>query len=90
MKKILLKTTFLVAIVSAGYSVYASQVSEELSDLALANIEALAGGELGGNTVDCYSSSLPKKGATYYDCGLCRREYNSKGDGNARQCIVRN
>lgn len=91
MKKVILKLTLVAAfVVSAGYSVYTSQVNEELSDLALANIEALAGGELGGNTVDCYSSSLPKKGATYYDCGLCRREYNSKGDGNARQCIVRN
>ena len=29
----------------AGYSVYQSQQKEQMSDLALANVEALAGGE---------------------------------------------
>ena len=47
MKKVILKLTLVAAfVVSAGYSVYTSQVNEDLSDLALANIEALAGGEL--------------------------------------------
>ena len=35
----------------AGYSVYASQQKVEMSDLAMANVEALAGGESG--TVKC-------------------------------------
>ena len=30
----------------AGYSVYQSQQKEQLSDIALANVEALAGGEV--------------------------------------------
>lgn len=35
----------------ASYSVYASQQKVEMSDLAIANVEALAGGESG--TVKC-------------------------------------
>ena len=46
MKKVILKLTLVAAfVVSAGYSLYTSQVNEDLSDLALANIEALARGE---------------------------------------------
>ena len=30
----------------AGYSVYQSQQKEQMSDIALANVEALAGGEV--------------------------------------------
>ena len=29
----------------AGYNVYSSQKSDDMSDMALANVEALAGGE---------------------------------------------
>ena len=37
----------------AGYSVYQSQQKEQLSDIALENVEALAGGEGGrGCTID--------------------------------------
>ena len=53
MKKVILKLTLVAAfVVSAGYSLYTSQVNEDLSDLALANIEALAGGESIGRD-DC-------------------------------------
>lgn len=63
---------------------------KEYNELALENIEALASGESGGNTVDCYSNSESKRGASYYDCGTCSRQFNSKGTGNMRQCTVSN
>lgn len=46
MKKNILKLVFAsVSALVAGYSVYASQQKVEMSDLALANVEALASGE---------------------------------------------
>ena len=46
MKKIILGVTFIAAFAFvAGYGVYASQHEFEMSDLAVANVEALAGGE---------------------------------------------
>lgn len=52
MKKTIFKTLLAVAFTMvAGYSVYASQQKVEMSDLAMANVEALAGGESG--TVKC-------------------------------------
>lgn len=62
-----------------------------MSDIVLANIEALTDDEGGasGNMVDCYSSSEGKKGATYYDCGTCTKQTNAKGTGNSRTCVVK-
>lgn len=52
MKKSILKFVFASAFaLVASYSVYASQQKVEMSDLAIANVEALAGGESG--TVKC-------------------------------------
>ena len=46
MKKIIRKAAFVAAFaLAAGYGVYSSQEAVELSDLALANVEALARGE---------------------------------------------
>lgn len=89
MKKIFV---FICLSISFGYGAYSydNNMNSELSEIALANIEALANdGETGGNTVDCYSSSQYERGASYYDCGSCTRQFNSKGVGNMRQCIVR-
>lgn len=48
MKKNILKATFVAAFaLFAGYNVYTSQKSDVMSDLALANVEALASGEWG-------------------------------------------
>lgn len=38
----------------AGYGVYANQKVDTMSDLMLANVEVLAGGEGGGNR-DCFT-----------------------------------
>lgn len=52
MKKSILKIVFASTFaLVASYSVYASQQKVEMSDLAIANVEALAGGESG--TVNC-------------------------------------
>lgn len=88
MKKVLLGFTCLSILGILGLNNWLN--AKEFNDLALENIEALANGESGGNTVDCYSSSDPKRGASYYDCGTCSRQFNSKGTGNMRQCTVPN
>ena len=54
MKK-MIKIAFVAAFVAiAGYGVYANQKVESMSDLMLANVEALAGGETA--SPDCPSS----------------------------------
>lgn len=55
MNKSFLKVA-MVAVVAAvaGISVYTSQKADAMSDIALANVEALANGESGGGVVSCY------------------------------------
>lgn len=65
MKKIFIKITFIaVFAVMAGYGIYANQKADSMSDLVLANVEALADGEnpmcpngcvSGGNGCLCYT-----------------------------------
>ena len=56
MKKNILKATLVAAFaLIAGFNVYNSQKSDVMSDLALANVEALASEEGGGNHITCYS-----------------------------------
>ena len=58
MKKNILKATLVAAFaLIAGYNVYSSQKAEGMSELALANVEALASEEGGGNHITCYSGS---------------------------------
>ena len=53
MKKVV-KLAFVAAFVAvAGYGVYANQTSDAISDLALANVDALAQGESGGGGSYC-------------------------------------
>ena len=56
MKKNILKVTLVATFaLIAGYNVYNAQKSDVMSDLTLANVEALAGGE-GGATITCSRS----------------------------------
>ena len=56
MKK-MIKIAFVAAFAAiAGYGVYANQKTDVMSDLALANIEALASGEGGGGNHTCYDT----------------------------------
>ena len=61
MKKNILKATLVVAFaLIAGMNVYNAQQSDVMSDLALANVEALAGGE----EATCTFSHVEKDQAT--------------------------
>ena len=54
MKKHFVKIAFVAVFAAiAGYGVYTSQKTETLSDLAMANVEALAQGEGGTVTIPC-------------------------------------
>ena len=80
MKKIM-KIAFVAAFAAvAGYGVYANQQSETMSDLMLANVEALASGSEGGG--------LPWKG--YYsnwDKGCCSPgKWNDECSGSFSPC----
>lgn len=77
-KKNFIRTAFVaVFALMAGYSVYTSQQKSEMSDLALANVEALAGGESGTNTTWSCRGSVNK---CHAKCGLCGTEIGpSKG-----------
>ena len=55
MKKHILKLGFALAVVvAAGYTVYSSQTSKELTGIALDNMEALASGENGEKNIFTY------------------------------------
>lgn len=75
MKKNIIKATLVAAFtLFAGYNVYSSQKSDIMSDLALANIEALAGNESGGG-VDCCDSKITCTGAY---CGYFTDEHGNR------------
>lgn len=58
MKKNILKVAFVAAFaMMAGYGVYTTQVETNLSDLALDNVEALAGQEWDGDNT-CHMDEL--------------------------------
>lgn len=89
-KKILAAFIVAAGVAFAGYNMIQSQNEKDaLADILMANVEALASDESGGNTVTCYSSSSAKSGATYYDCGNCSRQFNSKGRGDSSTCTTR-
>lgn len=72
------KTSIAVAtMLIAGFSIFTSEQDRQLSDLALANIEALANGESGDNCR--WKRVKDNYGCTFHVC-----IYN--GDGNICQC----
>ena len=86
MKKKILSAMFAVAIMTvAGYNVYMNQTKNNLSEMALANIEALAdpeydidGGELGEVEIACGE----KYGPCWHEGGFCfEGEYTYKDCG---------
>ena len=79
MKTKFIKTVFVVAIAMvSGINVFNAQKSEPLSDVALANVEALAKEETGapntgpGEMIECGGAY---KGTTKKEC-MCRNEYS--------------
>jgi hypothetical protein len=87
MKKKILSGIVLFTIAAiAAWNVNLNSQSNELSDISLANVEALATESGTGNVVDCYSESEAEVGTTYYDCGSCTMQNDKKSKGNSRTC----
>ena len=77
--KIFLKYVFAVIFaVVTGYSVYASQKPDVMSELALANVEALASGEGGNGENQCYQVYTPAdwfhSDQIFGDCYTCTQK----------------
>ena len=78
MKTRIIKATLAVAFIAvAGYTAYNSQKEVELSDLAMANVEALASGEGSGSCR--WKRVFDSSGCVYHVCVL-------NGDGNSCTC----
>ena len=77
MKKKILSATFVVAMATiAGYSTYVNQTKVEMSNMALANVEALADNEsLTGTLDDCDKLCVPD-----YNCH-CHITYSGDIEG---------
>ena len=64
--------------VVTGYSVYASQKPDVMSELALANVEALASGEGGNGENQCYQVYTPAdwfhSDQIFVDCYTCTQK----------------
>ena len=70
------KKFFSVAIVAvialgAGWNVMQSENEKDLSDLILANVEALANSETGGGKRVCYHTITSKEGSQVRYCQTC-------------------
>ena len=74
MNKKVMKAAFVAAnAMVSGIYVLNTQKSEVLSDIALANVEALADYEDSGTEqIKCYSSLVYEKGASVVDCSTCQ------------------
>lgn len=58
------------------------------NNLMLANVEALASGDVDSdNYIICYSESKVVTGYTYYDCNSCKKVYDEKGKGGKSKCF---
>ncbi|WP_455672695.1 NVEALA domain-containing protein [Phocaeicola sp.] len=78
MKKNILKATFVAAFaLFAGYNVYNSQKAMEMSDLALANVEALA------NDGEAFCPDCKECTGHYY---VCESDYDSFWNNMLRNC----
>lgn len=76
MKKIIF-TVLLAIIVLTGYNIYSSQDQKAVSELALANVEALAAdSEASGAKVKCYTSFSYELGSSVVDCTTCTTRDN--------------
>lgn len=75
-KKIFNVGVFVAVALVAGYNVYSSQKSDDMSDIALANVEALANDE-------AFCSSCRECTGHYY---VCESNYDSFWNDMLRNC----
>ena len=71
MKKIILSIAVIATAAIAGWNYQQNQTNTELSDLALANIEALASGEGERGTGTCYHTITSQAGSKILYCATC-------------------
>ena len=75
MKKFMKVAFVAIFAVTAGYGVYSSQKADVMSELALANVEALASGEGGNGENQCYQVYTPAdwfhSDQIFVDCYTC-------------------
>ena len=78
MKKFMKVTSVAIFAVTAGYGVYSSQKADVMSELALANVEALASGEGGNGENQCYQVYTPAdwfhSDQIFVDCYTCTQK----------------
>ena len=86
MKKNIIKTTMIAVVaIFAGYNVYQSNMnSNELSDVMLANVEALAQSEGFVDDGTCYKSISTAAGSQVRYCGTCTFIPKSIGDWSSK------
>ncbi len=90
-KKTLFVAMAFAALAAAGIAVADSNPSG-LSDVQLANIEALSNGEANlGDRIKCYSSLKYESGSSVVECSTCRSKENSTDRWYSYHdhCIVR-
>lgn len=85
MKKFV-KIAFVAAFAAiAGYGVYANQKADTMSDLMLANVEALAGGESSGcHYINGYKAFTSNSGRAYDCCMVAVPNAPDKKAGNCQ------
>lgn len=78
MKKFMKVAFVAIFAVTAGYGVYSSQKADVMSELALANVEALASGEGGNGENQCYQVYTPAdwfhSDQIFVDCYTCTQK----------------
>ena len=78
MKKFMKVAFVAIFAVTAGYGVYSSQKADVMSELALANVEALASGEGGNGENQCYQVYTPAdwfhRDQIFVDCYTCTQK----------------
>ena len=84
MKKNILKATLVATFaLLAGYNVYNSQKAEGMSELALANVEALADGkDEGCHDTNGYTAFMGKSGGAYDCCSVWVAKAPNTSEGN--------
>lgn len=71
MKRLLFSAAALLTITASAYTYTQYDNESNLSDLALANIEALASGESGNGQMQCWNGTYDSNGPLRLKCSSC-------------------
>lgn len=89
--KVLAASVLFCAMGHIGYTAYEKMTVSEAEKFMEVNVEALTRGESGAGGTNyniCYSESVVRIGASYYDCGNCLKKiYDEKGKGSYTKCF---